>query len=81
VATAILVALGCAISAAGGAVIYGTLVRWPWLVDPAESDWAVYSQALFKKLFGPTGLLLVTYAQGIALAVAGAALVGIALAR
>jgi hypothetical protein len=68
-------ALGCVLASAGAAMLLGALLRWRWLVDPPESEWPVYSQALFKKLLGPIGLLIVTYVQGYVLIVLGVRLV------
>ncbi len=38
--------------AGGIALIYGTKKRVAWLIDPDESNWLCYSQALIKKMFG-----------------------------
>ena len=73
------IALGSVLAAAGLTLLFGALLRWPWLVDPPEADWPVYSQALFKKLLGARGVLVITYAQGYALIVAGARVLSSAL--
>ncbi len=51
--------------AAGIALIYGTKKRVAWLIDPDESNWIWYSQALIKKLFGKQFTIYWTYFLGI----------------
>ena len=73
------IAVGAALALAGAVVLYGAGMRWAWLIDPPESDWPVYSQALLKKLLGRSGLRAATYVQGIALLAAGGVLLASSL--
>jgi hypothetical protein len=55
----ILIFLGCGIS-----LIYGTIKKWPMLVDPPERMWIYYSHSLFKKIFGKEFLIYFNYLFG-----------------
>ncbi len=56
---------GVLVACAGLLITYGAHRRWDWLVDPSESLWFFYTQSFLKLIVGKTGLLVLTYAQGV----------------
>lgn len=55
----ILIPLGCGVS-----LIFGTIKKWPMLVDPPEKMWTYYSHSLLKKFFGKKFLIYYNYLLG-----------------
>ncbi len=51
--------------ALGVMLIVGAAQRWPWLVDPPERYWFMYSQSFIKKLFGTRAVVSFTYVMGL----------------
>ncbi|MGH7813600.1 MAG: hypothetical protein ACREQI_06310 [Candidatus Binataceae bacterium] len=60
---------GVAFMLLGGAIAWGAVRRWDWLVDPPVETWPFYSQALLKKLFGTRAVVYITFVEGVALAI------------
>ena len=59
------------IAAAGLLIVYGAHQRWASLIDPSDSLWFCYTQSLWKVLVGQSGLVAVTYVQGMLLFMVG----------
>ena len=60
-----------AVIALGVALVIGAAQRWPWLVDPPERYWFMYSQSFIKKLFGTRAVVSFTYVMGLLFIVVG----------
>ena len=79
--TAEQIIVGSAFIVAGAVLIFGTLRRWSWLVDPPEDLWFVYSGSFIKKFCGTEVLELTNIYLGVACIIAGVAGTGMSIWR